>query len=315
MTITSLSLTFVYNNTADMARARATAAPPPATPPVTAPASTGSTSCEHGHDTPRRSPLFRALVDALDSLVAPAPRPAPATAAAPASAVALPGTAASADSTTPVAEATSNPATPAPVDTPVGIDEAVMNFARALMQALRGAMHGEGEGHRHAHHHHDNGRRAWGDPAQRVAQLGAQLGAAVPSTAPAPAPVPLDPAPAPATGIVDAANAVSGSVLGAVASTPLAPAGSTASTTLHVSLTINGNSPWQPMLTRTQQALIDAFGTLQVARGKPKDENEDEKSLSAELSAFLQELADKMRLGDPDEADATQPGALLHVTA
>lgn len=324
MTMTSLSLTFVYNNTADMARARATSAPPPATPPVAAPDATDAPKHEHlAHDTPRRSPLFRALLEALGSLVAPAAAPAPGALPGTAAPVAAPAPAPAA--ATPAAGGASAPAdgtgtaattpTPAPAaDAPATLDDALMNFARALMQALRSAMHGGGDGEGHHHSHHDHGRRAWGDPAQRIAQLGTQVGAATPAAA-----TPAAPSAAPATAASDtpaAAPAVGDTVLDPVAAIQLAPAGSGQTTVLHVSLTINGTSPGQAKLTRTQQALIDAFGTLQQARAKPAATDSSAKpSLQEQLSAFLKDLADKLRQGNPDAPDATQPGAMLHVTA
>jgi exonuclease VII large subunit len=133
---------------------------------------------------------------------------------------------------------------------------------------------------------------------------------------------PVEPAPAATPPVVTAATSSAGTPTAPslsdiapdpAAATPSTAAADTSSTVVHVTLAISG--PAAPALTRTQQALLDAFGTLQTARGKPKAEDEDDKSLRAQLSAFLQELADELRLGDENTADATRPGALLHVTA
>jgi hypothetical protein len=134
--------------------------PTPATAPdASVPAPKQSSCDDTDDDAPRRSPVYRALIDALGALVAgastpsaPTPPSTPTPAAAPA---AKPKASATAVAATDAAASSTAAAAPAPE-----LADALQNFAHALMQALRG---GDGE-HRGHHrgwgHHHDNGRRA-----------------------------------------------------------------------------------------------------------------------------------------------------------
>lgn len=310
MSIASLSLTFVqYNSTADFARTQGAVAPRPApgvATPAPAPTAAAPASCQHTCDSPRRSPLYRALMDALGSLV-------PSTPSAPAGSP----VAASA----PPAPATAPPATPATdavaVDTPPDLEEAVTNFARALMQAVRGSGRDEGDDdrergghHRHAHHehghhhrHHDHGRRAWGDPAQRIDALGARWGASPsprPNTAPA---LPLDPVPTtPPVALTDV-------TLDPVVATDLGAAKAVPKPTPLPAIASDTVAP-----RRDRYGLLDAFSALQRALGLPAAEGRG--GLETQLGAFLHTLAERLRGGEANSAAATtQPGALLDVTA
>ena len=287
MAIATLSSAFMpYGRGADAGRVRGAAAPTPV--PAAA-------ACTHEtREGPRRTPLLRALMDALGSMVEAAP---PST--APITTDAAPAPAATATS----ADATSS-----------DLDDALMNFAHALMQALRGARSGDGdsdgEQHGHGHHglHHDFGRRAWGDPAQRVAQLAAQSGAAAPASAAAVNTPSVPPAPSTAQ-----AATVGDTVLDPAAATSFAAAAGTSAPAWVVHIDISGTSPWARPLQRLQQSLLDAFGALQQARGVAAADSGN--SLSSQLTAFLQALAERLRSDAADAADAARPGALVDVMA
>lgn len=330
MTTVSLSVAFVpYRPLAETPAAR-DAAPPAA---VAKSAQTAmAPSCSTGDcDTPRRSPLFRALMEALDSVVGSAKAPGMkaeySTAQAAAAAPATPSVA-NVDEITDAAATAVKPeslSAKAPVDDkPVDLEQAVMSFARALMQVMRGAQHsdgggkGEGDGHRiHRHRHHEH--MAWGDPAQRVEQLGVQIGAAAPAKAPAAEVKATSDAPAvvvdhDAVVASDAAEVAPDSAAVLDPAQTITLAGSSAqSTMLYVKLSIDDLAPWASSATRAEQSLLNAFGTLQKALGMAA--TDDRPSLKEQLSAFLQALAEKLRTGEVDSFDATQPGALLHVTA
>ena len=184
-----------------------------------------------------------------------------------------------------------------------------MNFARALMQAVRGSGRDDGDddrerGGHHRHAHHDHGRRAWGDPAQRIDALGARWGASPsPSPSPSAAPaLPLDPVPTtPALALTDV----------------------TLDPVVAIDLAANPAAPTPPLPAPSSDAaaprrdpygLLGAFSALQRALGLPVAEGRD--GLEAQLGAFLRTLAERLRGGDANSAAATtQPGALLSVTA
>jgi hypothetical protein len=235
-------------------------------------------------------------MDALGALVGD--RTAAAT--APAAAVAGPAASASTSnaapapaSTTDAAAGSADAAAPAPE-----LQDALMDFARALMQALRGD-DGDKPGRRHGHHHHDHhdhGRRAWGDPAQRIQQLGARLSPVAPVDTP-----PASPAPA-----VDSATPQSPAT--EPTATPAPPPA--AAPVLNVTINIVPAQGWRRPV---GEGLLEAFGTLQQALGRPASSGE---SLQSRLASFLRALADKLRQDDaPSPGLATEPGALLNVSA
>lgn len=285
MTITSLSFAFVqYSATAPTA----STPKPAATAPAPAPAV--QDGCHRaGCDSPRRSPLYRAIQDALSQMM-----PAAATStSAPASAG---STAAPATATT-TATAAVEVATPA-ASAPIDLEEAMMNFARALMQALR---HDSRQGHgeqRHGHHGHHHGHGRWGDPAQRVDALAQQVsgGSAVPVTS-------------------TVGDASSEPVVTSQTTTPTGaaaiPTGSSGTMIFVAAIQVNSAAaaPKSPFA-----GLLEAFSSLQQTMGKPAASADN--SLKSELAAFLQTLAQRLRGEDPATAEAaTQPGALLSVAA
>lgn len=347
MTITSLTFAFVqYGSTADMARTRTPTSPAPVaeTAPAPAPVS-DARSCEHRSscDGPQHSPLYRALTSALSSMVqsarpsAPSSGPEKTTPVAPqaASAVAAAGAASTASTTAATdaadAAAAATPATETATETaaaaPVNVEEAVMNFARALMQVLRGTAPREGRddgegrrmhGHRHhrdhGHEHQDWGRRSWGDPAQRIEQIGAQIGAPTPVRAPVavtgtpatPVSTPVaTPTATPATAPADLAPVV------ASAAAPQPPSAST--TMLYIQINMSEAAPKASSFSRATEGLVQAFGTLQQALGLPAADSPG--SLQAQLGAFLQTLAEKLRGSDSNSLANMQPGAMLKVSA
>jgi len=217
-----------------LARVQRAAAPAP-TPPMTASSAAAGGCC----DSPRRSPLYQSLLGALSG----------------------------------IADATAAPASDGTAEPAPDLDDAVMDFAHALMQAMRGPGRG------HHHEHHDHGRRAWGEPAQRIGQLGTQLGATAPADA--------STVPATADAVVEP-----GSAAGAAA----AAAGTPAAVPL--------GEPSR------QSRLLDAFGALAEALRLPAAP--DVAALRSQLSTFLQTLAERLRGAAPAPL---QPGALVDVTA
>lgn len=315
MSVTSISFAFVRFDTAGPAAAAAPArqAAPPQQPHPPAPA--------HEHHGVRKSPLVRALMGALSDLVAHATPPGGAAAAAvAASGAETPVTIRSA--TEPSAPAATDPAATANA---TDLDDALLNFARALAQALRGNRHGddrhdEGGEHRrdrHHGHHHRHDRLAVGDSAQRIEALGARLGAArsgpsTVATAPAaPQATPVDAT----TALPTTASSAStdGSALTPVAGA--APAsGATASGVVFIAVfgapsLSSRASPLDPV----QDRLIDAFVGLQQALGQTVAQSRDDSSV--QLAAFLQALAQRLGGEGVDGHEPTAAGALVDVSA
>jgi hypothetical protein len=315
MTIVSLSFAYlqVTSTVANRDTPPAPAAPKPE--PVAQP------SCRHADcDSPRRSPLYQALKNALLEMTQPAASPAP----APASGAAAAQTTASGATTTAAAGAAASAKGQAPSATTQAaatndaaapdLDDAVMDFARALMQALHAAFaeqrrRGDDDrhdgGHRHHRHHdHHHGHRAYADPAQRVESLASAI-------APASA-APTTPTPPDAAQVPEATTATTAPALDAV--TPSATGGTTTVVTAAVRLEIaNASAP--ASVSGFQQRLLDAFASLQQALGKPAAADGD--ALKSDLATFLQTLAQKLRGDEAASAAAAspQPGTLLRVSA
>jgi hypothetical protein len=187
---------------------------------------------------PRRSPLLKALVQALREVLAtPTATPGTAETAAAGDGATASGAAKGASGAVSTADAkaaraaaarsaakatdaagaadavkTDTPATEAAdevtkTSTATGgdaLEQALTAFARALMQALRGGDDGKpGRGHGHGHGHHFGRREGlgWGDdPAQRLDKLAGLVAQAALGTAPVkPAPAATSPAATPST--------------------------------------------------------------------------------------------------------------------
>lgn len=276
---------------------------------------------------PRRSPLLKALVQALrEVLAAPtattgAAEAAPTKAAAPAgSADTVKTDAAATDAT---AEADKAPAA-AGGD---ALEQALTAFARALMQALRGGDDDHrGRGHHHGHHFGRREGAGWGDdPAQRLDRLASMVAQAALGTAPA---KPQTAAPATTAAPTSAAGATSTAApkpaTASTASTATdvapvtapAPAAATAPATLVLEIRlvpgVSSASPWA----RAANDLVGAFGSLQQALGR-STAADNEGSVREQLATFLRNLAARVR-GDEaamSDVEPTRPGALLSVTA
>ncbi len=298
---------------------------PPSSPAATAPAPAPAVQdgCHRaGCDSPRRSPLYRAIQDALSQMM-----PAAATStSAPASAgsTAAPATATTTATAEPATAATAaaGVATPA-ASAPIDLEEAMMNFARALMQTLRhDSRQGHDDGHgeqRHGHHGHHHGHGRWGDPAQRVDALAQQVSGgsaaavAVAAAANDSAVTPSQASAVPVTSTVG--DASSEPVVASQTTTPTGaaaiPTGSSGTMIFVAAIQVNSAAaaPKSPFA-----GLLEAFSSLQQAMGKPAASADN--SLKSELAAFLQTLAQRLRGEDPATAEAaTQPGALLSVAA
>lgn len=325
MSITSISFAYVqYSSTAAMAQPRV---PAPVAAPVAQPEP--SRDCRHREcDSPRKSPLFRALVDALAQMARPTQTSAAAGAtAAPAAPATTAGAAANSGAVSAAGDAASTTATPtAPAaeaaaeagGETVDLEEALMNFARALMQALRGDGHrsrrdDEEERGQH-HHHHHRGYQRWADPAEGVERLSHRVGASA-AAAVAPANAAATATAAKANNVIvqddvslEPTNAVT---TGATAGTEAA-AGNAGNTSVQLTININVSAA-NSQVGRTQERLLNAFGSLQQALGRTVDENSG--SLRAQLTAFLQALAQRMRGDDGAVSDTAAPGTLLNTTA
>lgn len=286
MSITAVSFAFVRFDAAGLAAASAPLRE--SSPPPPSPRPAHEQEHEHEHHAGRKAPLMRALTGALADLVA---QGSPA------------GTTATATGTT----------DPNAAD----LDEALMNFARALAQALRGNDQGEdrregdGErrhGHQHGHHghHHRHDRLAVGDPAQRVEALGTRLS---PARSPAPADVAAPAAVStPDTTAATASPTDDGVAAQAVTATPAStPAGSNV-VFIAVFRAPNADAPVSSL-----DRLLDAFAGVQQALGQPAADSRD--TLKAQLSAFLQALAQRLGGEAIPGDEATAPGALLDVSA
>jgi len=301
MMVTSLSFTYLQVS----ATAGATATRPAASgAPSPAPQAVAQDDCRCHDDKPRRSPFVRALKEALQEL-------ATSLRAGGASAADKPADTAAAVVSTEAAAETAATAEPA------DLEEALMDFARALMQALReqGGQRRErvdgdhGERH-HRHHHHRHGHASWGDPAQRVDALAQQIQASAPavsagSTAGVAAVAGGDATPATTGPVV--ATAVTAEAGADKAATP------SQGTTVYVT-PVNVTANAEAAASASPFAgLLEAFAKLQKTLGKADD---DDGALPKALSEFLQTLAAKLRGEDlPTAEAATEPGALIDVAA
>lgn len=243
---------------------------------------------------PRRSPLFNAIKDALTELVAQA-QPADTAQSAQA-----PQDATAADAPT--------------VDSDK-LDQAITEFARALMHALRDGRgpHGEGRGHHfgHAHGHH---RHGWDNAAQRVEKLAQQIApepAAKPVEAPVETPAPTPAKAAPTELPVEQAETVPGTEVTAIAAPDTKPADKPATTqNLHVKIDLGlAESPWKSV----HDDLIESFDELRRAIGGP--ETKDKESLEEQLSELLVALAVKLQSNELQTAALAPAGSLLSVVA
>ena len=201
-----------------------------------------ASKCDDGDhcEGPRRSPLLKALVQALREVLA-APTTTTGTAEAAAKAdgakaatsaksaagavstaeakAAKAAAAAKATDTTAAAESVKTDAVATEAAAEVdkapaaaggdALEQALTAFARALMQALRGGDEGK-HGHHHGHGHHFGRREGmgWGDdPAQRLDKLASMVAQAALGTAPA---KPTAPATAPTSGSTAGSSASAG---------------------------------------------------------------------------------------------------------
>jgi hypothetical protein len=253
----------------------------------TAPHKTERTEAEREAG-PRRSPLFGAIVGAIEDWVAQTPPPV------------------SADTT----------ATDTAPEADTGSDsdalaQAMTEFARALMHALREGRgpHGEGRG---LHLGHAYGRQGWGDAAQRMEQLAQQF-APAPPTQPVEPPADMASAPLPVEPSGDAATieAPAPTEVEIDAAPPVTPADTATTPSLHVTIDLGlPESPWKAV----HDGLIESFAELQRAIGGP-DTERDDKSLEEQLSDMLVALAVKLQTSELNIAALAPPGSLLSVVA
>ncbi len=217
MSVSSVSFAFF-----SMVNAPATTTPVAPVPAAAKAPVAPSNSCRDGHGHVRRNVLYDAMLSALRELGLTQKPAQPATPDASGGApAALPPAnlpAAGAGTTPAATPAASTPAVnagsavnPAPANTPQqSIENAVMSFANALMQALRGADDGgsrrgrdcndEGEGRRH-HHGHGHGHGHRGGMERSYSGLASRIEAlAVRFDVPAPALPAAPPAATPVAG-------------------------------------------------------------------------------------------------------------------
>lgn len=209
-------------------------------------------SCDD-HEPRRRNVLFDAMMSALRELglTRPATTGAAASTGTPPTSTSpsSPGAASPGAATADAANAATPPATSTPAPT---LEDAVLSFAHALWQALRGdegsrgrgGRHDDDDDHRRHHHHHGRHGRDYSGLASRIEALAVRIETTAPgATAPAPgatapaagAPVPavaprklpgVDPVPmdaAAATAQTPPAAAVTSAAVGAAPASPAAP--------------------------------------------------------------------------------------------
>jgi hypothetical protein len=226
--------------------------------------------------------------------------------------------------------------------------DAVMDFARVLMQALRadagGSRHGRGdddgeggrghghrqdddEGHRsHGHHgrHHRHHRHDDGEGYSTMRSLGDRIQSLAQSLSPATPAAPETPA-APATPKGGWSPATTATVVPLPApepepqADPAAPVDAAADSAAPgwsaeftvVRFQISGHAtPYA----RMQDKLLEAFDHLRQAQGAPAAA--DKGTLRSELSNFLEQLASGLGADTADSLAApTAPGALLDLAA
>ena len=270
----------------------APAAPAAAPAPVPAPPATES----HG-DSPRKSPLFRALMSALSEL-----------------AVAVPA-AETAPSASAAATEDASGAAAAPATDGADVEQAVFQFARALMQAVRGRHSHEGERdgeHHHHGHHFGHHRDRWHDPVARLETLATRVdAAATASAAPAQAVTGSSASPTADAATVDAATTVPAEAAPAAdAASPAAAGPAMIVVAMYKTDGPAAASPFGGMFDR----LLDSFANMQQALGKPAAA--DRATLAQSLGTFLEQLAARLRGDAPSmTADPTAPGALIDVAA
>lgn len=245
-------------------------------------------------DGPRRSPLFNAIKEALTDLVTLAP---------------------STDVAPDAPPPQDAPATDAPTADRDPLDQAITEFARALMHALRDGRgpHGEGRGHHHGHAHGLH-RHGWDSAAQRVEKLAQQIApepAAKPVEAPVETPAPTPVKAAPAELPVEQAEAVPTTEMSLLAPAETKPAQKPpAAQNLHVKIDLGpAESPWKSV----HDDLIESFDELRRAIGGP--ETEDKESLEEQLSELLVALAVKLQSNELQTAALAPAGSLLSVVA
>jgi hypothetical protein len=237
---------------------------------------------------PRRSPLFNAIKDALTDLVAQS-------------------------ASTDAAQTVEAPVTEAPAADSDKLDQAITEFARALMHALREGRgpHGEGRGHHfgHAHGHH---RHGWDNAAQRVEKLAQQIApepVAKPVEAPAEGPLKTASTELP----VEQAEAVPTTEITPVTPPETKPAEKAPATlNLHVKIDLGlAESPWKSV----HDDLIESFDELRRAIGGPETKDKDKPSLEEQLSELLVALAVKLQSTELQTAALAPAGSLLSVVA
>ena len=316
--MTVLSVSFAYLQYSAGVNATRT----PSTEPKPAPAPAPAAPSEHaGCDSPRRSPLVRALTEALGELVKQQPSAQTTTAtstdAVARSSGAADRTAANGSQATPASDAAAATASTTRTDNDNGatLEQALMAFARALGQALRGDTgHGDDAGRGHHHRHHHRGRHGWGDASQRVEQLAAQMGAPAPAAGTASADAVADTASSDAvtnttqpTAAEPASAQVGDQVLQPVRANSEA---STQATVVYVKLELKSDAATLP---RAQRRLLDSFAQLQQALGRPEANDGD--ALKSQLAEFLRALANKLDGTAATVAAPTQSGSLISVQA
>lgn len=316
MAISSISLTYVNMSGMPSASTPVGAVAPAANDDAT----TKKASCE-GHEPRRRNVLFDAMMSALRELglAKPASQGSATTTgtpAAPAAGSTPAGTPADATGAAPTTGATpatdAAPGTAPATTAAASLEDAVLSFAHALWQALRGDEGSnqrrgrdddDGDHHRRHHHHHGHHHgRDYAGLASRIEALAVRIETAAPGAAPAvtsPAGTPpklpgTDPVPMDVAAPTTAANAAtSGAVAtsGAIA-TPAAPAEVTAP---------------------AKGSLAESFAAmLKLLRGG--DQTTGPTAPEASLATFLHSLARGLD-ADRSAPSMTVVGVMINVSA
>ena len=314
-----MSISSVSNNVFSMVSAAAACAPAAATPVASNDSTVATNASCGGHDHRRRNVLYDAMMSALRELGLTSTSAQPASPNSP-PATGAPGTVAPATASTatpavPASGATATPAgesAPAVTESPVAgsknsVEDAVLSFAHALWQALRGSEDGgsrhdrdrggddDGDRHHHSHHHGERNHgmtRDYSRLATRLEALATRLEPKLPVT-----PVAGTPVPTPVTSTEPTSNAAPTDAPAAV------PASAGSASTEAV-----------PVATPSKNPLVEAFANLLTALRGTQAGSAGPSAAQPTVSSFLHALARGL------DADVTAPsmsavGGMINVSA
>ena len=317
-----MSISSVSNNVFCMVSTAAVSAPAAAIPAASNDSAVAQSQPCGGHDHRRRNVLYDAMMSALRELGLTSTSAQPASPNSP-PATTAPGavTPATASTATPAVPATGTSATPASESSPAvtespaagpknSVEDAVLSFAHALWQALRGgedggSRHGrdhgddddDGDRHHHSHHHGERNHgmtRDYSRLATRLEALATRLEPAVPT--PPATPAVGTPTTTPVTKTEPVSNAA-----------PTDTSAGVPAIAASASITI-------PAATPSKNPLVEAFANLLTALRGAQVGAAGPSAAQPTVSSFLHALARGL------DSDVTAPsmlavGGMINVSA